>query len=58
MLRHKYKLSELLEVSGLSKSLYFYHLKNIDRPNKNEKLEEEIINIFKEKQRKIWLKEN
>ena len=23
-------------------------MKNIDRPNKNEKLEEEIINIFKE----------
>jgi transposase InsO family protein len=38
----------LLEISSLSKSLYYYYFHNEDKQNKHEKTEEMIFNIFKE----------
>ena len=38
----------LLKVSGVSKSTYFYHISNIDKPDKNEGIKNYIKAIFNE----------
>lgn len=38
----------LLKVSGVAKSTYFYHISNIDKPDKNEEIKEQIKSIFYE----------
>lgn len=38
----------LLKVSGVAKSTYFYHIANMDKPDKNEEIKEQIKSIFYE----------
>ena len=42
-----YPLALLLEISGISKALYYYHLKQSPYLDKNASIVEEIENCFK-----------
>ena len=44
-LRHKYSLKDLLKLSGLARSTYYYYLKNKDT-DKYEAVKQEILDIF------------
>ncbi len=46
VLRHKYKLSTLLEISKLSKSTYFFTLNKVNLDDKNKEIINEIIDIY------------
>lgn len=48
MLRNKFKLKDLLEYFKLPKSTYMYWQKRLDRPNKDEEIENKILEIRKD----------
>lgn len=59
-LKSVHRLDVLLDVAGLARSTYFYHLKRLGMPNKHDDLEEEIKKIFfgNKKRfgyRRVWL---
>ena len=47
-LRHKHKLSLLLEISGLARSTYYYYAKRRIGPDKYSEIKEQITNIYHE----------
>jgi putative transposase len=47
-LRHKHKLSLLLEISGLARSTYYYFAKLRTEPDKHSEVKEQITNIYHE----------
>jgi len=47
-LRHKHKLSLLLEISGLARSTYYYYAKLRIEPDKHSEVKEQITNIYQE----------
>ncbi|MBS5315372.1 MAG: IS3 family transposase [Clostridiales bacterium] len=47
-LRHKYKLSNLLKLSGLPRSTYYYHLKRLNQPDKYSEAKKIIKQLYDE----------
>ena len=47
-LRHEYKISLLLDVSGLARATYYYYTKRRQVPDKYSEINEQITNIFHE----------
>ncbi|MEG0956624.1 MAG: IS3 family transposase [Citrobacter sp.] len=47
-LRHKHKISLLIEVSGLARATYYYHVKRRTQPDKYSEIKEQITNIHME----------
>ena len=47
-LRHKHKISLLLEISGLARSTYYYYAKRKIEPDKHSEVKEQIANIYHE----------
>jgi transposase InsO family protein len=47
-LRHKHKISLLLEISGLARSTYYYYAKWRNEPDKYSEVKEQITNIYHE----------
>jgi transposase InsO family protein len=47
-LRHKHKISLLLEISGLARSTYYYYAKCRIEPEKHSEVKEQITNIYHE----------
>jgi putative transposase len=47
-LRHKHKLSLLLEISGLARSTYYNYVKSRTKPDKYSEIKEQITNIYHE----------
>jgi putative transposase len=47
-LRHKHKISLLLEISGLARSTYYYYTKRRTEPDKHSEVKEQITNIYHE----------
>jgi len=47
-LRHKHKISLLIEVSGLPRSTYYYYAKSRINPDKYSEIKEQITNIYAE----------
>lgn len=47
-LRHKHKISLLLEISGLARSTYYYYAKWKAEPDKYSELKRQITNIYQE----------
>jgi putative transposase len=47
-LRHKHKISLLIEVSGLPRSTYYYYAKGRTNPDKYSEIKEQITNIYAE----------
>jgi putative transposase len=47
-LRHKHKLSLLLEISGLARSTYYYYVKPRTASDKYSEVKEQITNIYQE----------
>ena len=43
-----FRLDLLLETAHLARSTYYYHLKQLDQPDKNQKLKAEIQSIYSE----------
>ena len=43
-----FRLDLLLETAGLARSTYYYHLKQLDQPDKNQELKIEIQSIYNE----------
>lgn len=52
-LRHKHKLSLLLEISGLSRSTYYYYAKWKNEPDKYSEVKEQITNIYHENKGRV-----
>ena len=44
----EFPLDILLKIIKLARSTYYYHLKQLDQPDKNQGLKAEIQSIFKE----------
>jgi transposase InsO family protein len=49
-LRHKHKISLLLEISGLARSTYYYYAKWKTEPDKYSAVKEQITDIYQENQ--------
>ena len=47
-LRHKHKISLLLEISGLARSTYYYYAKQMIEPDKHCEVKEQITQIYHE----------
>ena len=47
-LRHKHKISLLLEISGLARSTYYYYAKQRIEPDKHREVKEQITKIYHE----------
>jgi transposase InsO family protein len=47
-LRHKHKVSLLIEISGLARSTYYYYVKLRTAADKNSEVKEQITNIYHE----------
>jgi putative transposase len=47
-LRHKHKVSLLLEISGLARSTYYYYAKLRTAPDRHSEVKEQITNIYHE----------
>ena len=47
-LRHEFKVSLLIEVAGIPRSTYYYHIKHRTDEDKYKEIKEEITNIFAE----------
>ena len=47
-LRHKHKISLLIEISGLARSTYYYYAKPRIEPDKYSEVKEQITNIYHE----------
>lgn len=47
-LRHKHKISLLIEVSGLARSTYYYYAKHRMEPDKYSEIKEQITGIYNE----------
>lgn len=47
-LRHEFKVSLLIEVAGIPRSTYYYHIKHRTDEDKYKEIKEEITNIFTE----------
>ena len=47
-LRHKHKISLLIEVSGLARSTYYYYAKQRVKPDKYSEIKEQITDIYHE----------
>lgn len=45
-LRHKHRISLLIEVSGLPRSTYYYHVKRGTKPDKYSEIKEQITGIY------------
>jgi putative transposase len=45
-LRHMHDLSILLEIAGLKRSTFYYHLGRLDNPDKYENIKEKIKEIY------------
>lgn len=52
-LRHEFKISLLIEVSGLPRSTYYYYAKRRTEPDKYSKIKEEITAIYTENRERI-----
>lgn len=49
-LRQKYKLTALLELAEMPRSTYYYHVKQMQKPDKYAAIKEEILSIYHENQ--------
>jgi len=47
-LRQKYKVIDLIKVARVARSTYYYQVKQINKPDKYEKVKSEITNIYHE----------
>jgi putative transposase len=47
-LRHKHKVSLMIEISGLARSTYYYYAKRRTEPDKYSEVKEQITNIYHE----------
>ena len=47
-LRHKHKISLLIEISGLARSTYYYYVKPRTEPDKHSEVKKQITNIYHE----------
>ena len=47
-LRHEHKLSLLVEISGLPRATYYYHVKRMGQEDKDRKVKEQITQIYHE----------
>lgn len=48
MVQGGFRLDLLLELAKLARSTYYYHLKKLDKPDKNERIKQEIYTISQE----------
>ena len=51
----EFSLDILLKAIKLARSTYYYHLKQLDKPDKDQELKDEIQSIFIEHKGKLWL---
>lgn len=51
-LRSEYRLLDLLRVSGVARSTYYYHLSKQDAPDRHEGLQEQIREVFEASRRR------
>ena len=54
----EFSLDILLKTIKLARSTYYYHLKQLDKPDKDQKLKAEIQAIFTEQKRKLRISSN
>lgn len=47
-LRHKFKVSLLIDIAGIPRSTYYYHIKQLDKTDKYAELKAEIRRIYDE----------
>ena len=52
-LRHKHKITILLEVAGLARSTFYYHVKQICKPDKYAGVKQEIAVIYEENRKRV-----
>lgn len=52
-LRHKRKITLLLGIAGMSRSTYYYHVKQMDRPAKYAMVKQEITAIYDENRKRV-----
>lgn len=52
-LRHVHKITLLLEIAGLARSTYYYHTKQLEKPDKYMAVKEEIAVIYEENRQRV-----
>lgn len=52
-LRHIHKITILLEVAGIARSTFYYHVKQMERPDKYAVIKQEISAIYEENRRRV-----
>ena len=52
-LRHEHKVSLLIEISGLPRATYYYHVRRMWRPDKDTKVKQQITTIYHENKGRV-----
>lgn len=52
-LRHDHKITILLAVADISRSTYYYHVKQMDKPDKYATVKQEITVIYEENRKRV-----
>lgn len=52
-LRHIHKITILLEVAGIARSTFYYHVKQMEKPDKYAVIKQEISMIYEENRRRV-----
>lgn len=52
-LRHIHKVALLLEVAGIARSTFYYHVKQMDKPDKYAVIKQEISVIYEENHKRV-----
>ena len=52
-LRHEHKVSLLIEISGLPRATYYYHVKRMGQEDKDRKVKEQITKIYHENKGRV-----
>lgn len=52
-LRHIHKITILLEVAGIARSTFYYHVKQMEKPDKYAVIKQEISAIYEENRRRV-----
>lgn len=52
-LRHTHKITLLLDVAGMARSTYYYHVKQLKKPDKYAAAKQEITTIYEENRKRV-----
>lgn len=52
-LRHAHKITLLLKVAGIARSTYYYHTKQLEKPDKYAAVKQEITAIYEENRKRV-----